>query len=73
MPFFGGESSAATSTGGSAGTQPAPSPKAAPTEAIGDLTADEGRIVEVFRRASSSVVHIANLAVRQDFFSLDVL
>ena len=39
----------------------------------GDLTADERRNVEIFRRASSSVVHIANLAVRQDLFSLNVL
>ena len=67
------ESSAATSTGSAAGTRPTPSPTVALTEGTGDLTADERRIVEVFRRASSSVVHIANLAVRQDFFSLDVL
>jgi S1-C subfamily serine protease len=72
-PFLAAETSAATSTGSAAGTRPGPSPAVASTEATGDLTADERRIVEVFRRASSSVVHIANLAVRQDLFSLDVL
>jgi S1-C subfamily serine protease len=65
------ESSAATPTGGWVGAPR--SPAEASTEATGDLTADERRIVDVFRRASSSVVHIANLAVRQDLFSLDVL
>ena len=39
----------------------------------GDLTADEQRRVEIFRRASASVVHIANIAVRQGLFSFDVL
>lgn len=72
-PFLAAESSASTSPESAAGTRPAPSPAVAPTEGTGDLTANERRIVEVFRRASSSVVHIANLAVRQDFFSLDVL
>jgi hypothetical protein len=41
-------------------------PSPATPEIIGDLTADERRIVEVFRRASASVVHIANITVRQD-------
>ena len=72
-PFLATESSAATSTGSAAGARPGASPAVASTEVTGDLTADERRIVEVFRRASSSVVHIANLAVRQDLFSLDVL
>jgi S1-C subfamily serine protease len=48
-------------------------PSPATPEIIGDLTADERRIVEVFRRASASVVHIANITVRQDLFSFDVL
>jgi S1-C subfamily serine protease len=38
-----------------------------------DLTPDERRTVEVFRRAAASVVHVANLAIRQDLFSLDVM
>jgi S1-C subfamily serine protease len=38
-----------------------------------DLTAEERRTVEVFRRASASVVYIAKIAVRQDQLSLDVL
>jgi hypothetical protein len=50
----------------------APLAAAAP-EDTGDLTADERRTVEIFRRASASVVHIANIAVRQDLFSFDVL
>jgi S1-C subfamily serine protease len=38
-----------------------------------DLTAEERRTVEVFRRASASVVYIAKIAGRQDQLSLDVL
>jgi S1-C subfamily serine protease len=53
-------------------TRPAP-PTSGTPEVSGDLTADERRIVEVFRRASASVVHIANITVRQDLFSFDVL
>jgi S1-C subfamily serine protease len=37
------------------------------------LSPEERRTVEVFRRASASVVHVANIALRQDLFSLDVL
>jgi S1-C subfamily serine protease len=37
-----------------------------------DLTPDERRNIEIFRRAASSVVHIANIATRRDFFSFDV-
>lgn len=70
-PFLAAESSAATPTRGAAGTRPSPAEVSA--EAAGDLIADERRIVEVFRRASISVVHIANLAMRQDLFSLDAL
>jgi S1-C subfamily serine protease len=51
-----------------------PRPAAATLEeATAALTADERRTVQVFRRASASVVHVANLALRQDFFSFDVL
>ena len=70
-PFVAAASSAATPTRGAAGTRPSPAEPSG--DAAGDLTAHERRIVEVFRRASNSVVHIANLAVRQDLFSLDVL
>jgi len=52
---------------------PVPAPVGSRPLTTDDLTAEERRTVEVFRRASVSVVHIANLAVRQDFFSLDVL
>jgi len=44
-----------------------------PPEIAGDLTADERRRVEIFRQASASVVHIANIAMRQDLSSFDVL
>jgi S1-C subfamily serine protease len=48
-------------------------PGGTPPRVTDDLTADERRTVEIFRRAAASVVHIANIAVRQDLFSLDVL
>jgi S1-C subfamily serine protease len=51
-----------------------PRPAAATLEeAAAELTADERRTVQIFRRASASVVHVANLALRQDLFSFDVL
>jgi S1-C subfamily serine protease len=37
-----------------------------------ELMAEEKRIIEVFRRARQSVAFITSLAVRRDFFSLDV-
>jgi S1-C subfamily serine protease len=57
---------------------PSPSPPAtAPTPVPAppipdDLTAEEKRDIEVFRRARPSVVFITSLAVRRDLFSLDV-
>jgi S1-C subfamily serine protease len=67
-------STASPIAGGTGGNgRPAAGAPAAPPEVAGDLTADERRTVEIFRRASASVVHIANIAVRQDLFSLDVL
>ncbi|HKY31755.1 MAG TPA: trypsin-like peptidase domain-containing protein [Candidatus Polarisedimenticolia bacterium] len=39
----------------------------------GDLTADESRNIEIFRRASAAVANITSLQLRRDFFSLDVL
>jgi S1-C subfamily serine protease len=73
-PMFARVSAATTPTQERAAgiTRPVP-PTPAPQEVSGDLTADERRIVEVFRRASASVVHIANIRVRQDLFSFDVL
>ena len=52
---------------------PTPASGGTPPRVTDDLTADERRTVEIFRRAAASVVHIANIAVRQDLFSLDVL
>ena len=50
-----------------------PAPVGSAPHVTDDLTAEERRTVEIFRRASASVVHVANIAVRQDLFSLDVL
>jgi excisionase family DNA binding protein len=38
-------------------------------EVAGDLTTGEQRRVEIVRRASASVVHIADIAVRQGLFA----
>ncbi|HKZ04472.1 MAG TPA: trypsin-like peptidase domain-containing protein [Methylomirabilota bacterium] len=55
-------------------TEPDPRPAAAATEeGAQELTADERRTVQIFRQASASVVHVANLALRQDLLSFDVL
>jgi S1-C subfamily serine protease len=63
-----------TAPAGAARTELDPRPMAATLEeAAAELTADERRTVQIFRRASVSVVHIANLALRQDLFSFDVL
>jgi len=55
----------------------APEPAAKPGESSGgplpeDLTPEETRNIEIFRRASGSVVFITNIAYRRDFFTLDV-
>jgi len=75
VPLFAVSSPATGPTEGLAGDnrEPAPPPVPATPEVAGDLTADEQRRVEIFRRASASVVHIANIAVRQNPFSFDVL
>jgi S1-C subfamily serine protease len=44
-----------------------------PVAARGDLAQDEKSTIELFRQASPSVVHITTLAVRQEFFSLNLL
>src|SRR5436309_1377259 len=38
-----------------------------------DLTTEEKRNIDVFRRASDSVVHITTSVLERDFFSLDVM
>jgi len=48
--------------------QPAPPPPPIPE----DLTGEEKRDIEVFRRAASSVVFITSIAVQRDLFSFDV-
>lgn len=55
----------------SSGRRPAAEPRAIMPR--GDLAADEKSMIEIFRQASPSVVHITTLAVRQDAFSFDVL
>jgi S1-C subfamily serine protease len=52
---------------------PVPPPVGSTPPITDDLTAEERRTVEVFRRASASVVYIAKIAGRQDQLSLDVL
>ena len=43
-----------------------------PIVARGDLAEDEKSTIELFKKASPSVVHITNLAVQRDALSLDV-
>jgi S1-C subfamily serine protease len=38
-----------------------------------DLSPEEKRNIDIFRRAASSVVHVANIATRRDYFSFDVM
>lgn len=42
-------------------------------EVPGDLMPGETRVIEVFREASSSVVFVTNIELRQNFFTLDVM
>ncbi len=54
---------------------PAALPVAAPAAAVqsaGSLTSQEERDIAVFREVSPSVVYISNIALRRDFFSLNV-
>ncbi len=48
-------------------------PEAEPPQSSSQLTPDEVKNIEVFRRASPSVVNVTNLAVARDRFSLDLL
>ncbi len=50
-----------------------PGPAAPPPLASDQLTPDEVKNIEVFRRASASVVNVTNLAVARDRFSLNLL
>lgn len=43
-----------------------------PVTPRGDLAEDEKATIEIFRRASPSVVYIRNIAVRQDIFTRDI-
>jgi len=49
--------------------------RAIPREVIprGDLSADESLTIALFRQASPSVVNITTLALRRDFFTLNLL
>jgi S1-C subfamily serine protease len=49
-----------------------PAATAAPPSAADGLSADEKRDIDVFRRVQPSVVFISAIALRRDFFSLDV-
>ena len=49
-----------------------PDAKTRPVSPRGDLTPEEAATIELFRRASPSVVYITNLALRRDPFSLNV-
>ncbi len=51
-------------------TEPDAAPRA--VTARGDLAADEQTTIELFRRCAPSVVYITNIAVRRDFFGLNV-
>jgi S1-C subfamily serine protease len=62
--FVHGERAAPSAPAREAGPATSPLPD--------DLTAEEVRTIEIFRRASRSVVYITTLAVRRDFFSFDV-
>ncbi len=42
-------------------------------EQLNQLSPEESRITEIFRKASDSVVFITSIALQRDFFSLDVL
>ncbi len=64
-----GEAPAAAVERASSRAAARPVPDALPS----GLTDGEQRVIEVFRRASDSVVFVTNIALRRDFFSLDVM
>ncbi len=51
-------------------TEPDAPPRA--VTARGDLAADERATIELFRRCAPSVVYITNIALRRDFFGMNV-
>ena len=51
---------------------PPPAPPAPPEPVPGELSPEERRDIEVFRRASDSVVYITSIALQRDLFSFDV-
>jgi len=73
-----GDRPARPDAGASARSAAVPAPAALPVALQNqgvpdDLTSEEKRNIDIFRRAASSVVHIANIATRRDFFSFDVM
>ena len=44
-----------------------------PAPSMAEITPEERRDIEVFRRASGSVAFITSVALRRDFFSMDVM
>jgi S1-C subfamily serine protease len=54
--------------------RPAPAAQAAPPAgSLSEITPEERRDIDVFRRASASVAFITSVALRRDFFSMDVM
>ncbi len=51
------------------GVDPMPTPRPIPA----DLTDSEKRDIEIFRQSAASVCYITSVALRRDFFSMDVL
>jgi S1-C subfamily serine protease len=65
---------AVTACGGAAAPAPASAPASAPETPLPDgLSAEERRDIDVFRRASASVVFITNYTRQVDFFSFDAV
>src|SRR5678815_567402 len=68
------DDAAATSPRPSA-PSPAAASSAAPSSASStteDLTPEETRNIDIFRRASASVLNITSIKLQRDFFSMDV-
>jgi len=78
---FGFVAGRETDRGGRAAKPPAALPASERVAAASDapgplpegLSPEERRDIEVFRRASGSVVYITSIAIRRDFFSYDVM
>jgi S1-C subfamily serine protease len=74
-PSANGGGSAVAAAGRAPDAPPRATAPASPASAAApdDLTPEEKRNIDIFRRSASSVVHIANIAMRRDFFTLDVM